>query len=469
MIFTSYYLSMKKKATRHYAHIARSLHHHRCKHLPNTFYYKGSLLPIIFWKTIFLLAILCIVWYFLIYTLPSQLTPSDHRNMIFSFEGSPEDWGIDSSSLNTHGAAPSEFDFLFTEPSEDDVVNETTESIDDVEANISTEESTTEPISSQEVTATTDTSEVITSDPQIDIPPFSSTDIAENTSIIIYQDLALHIDLISTLFESSFSTSPQEIGWWSSHSGTDISVDIESNSIPLPVEGTAPCKTPWWEIVQHKDLILAYQQRTDVNSLCNVQKRYCFNGKLTGSYSQKSCKEDLKYTYQEVLPVAENNPNIVDPFIQPDHPRLSGAKFDVHGKINTISKATDDWSDSHTVQTNSTWSYVEYISSTWTVCVTPWWETLTNWKFVKAYKTSIGLIDMPCEVEIRLCTNSVLKWSFTKKTCLYKNMTYSDYLLDKWEDTNEPNSIDMMDSVMTQSQKNANMNPSFWEQLSRYF
>ena len=203
--------------------------------------------------------------------------------------------------------------------------------------------------------------------------------------------------------------------------------------------------------------------------MCNVQKRYCFNGKLTGSYPQKSCKEDLKYTYQEITPIAENDPKAIDPFIQPDPPKLSGATFDVHGKINTTSQARDTWSDSSKAQITSTWPYVQTISSTGIFCTTPWWETLTNWKFIKAYRSPIGLIDMPCEVELRLCTNSILKWSFTQHSCFYKNMTYSDYLLDKWENTNEPNTIDMINSVSTQSQKNTNTNTSFWNKLSTYF
>ena len=388
---------MKKKAIRHYAHLAYSMHHHYAKHLPKAFYHKGSLFSNVFWKSLFLLLVCSSLWYFLVHNLAPQTNDSvasDTQKMLFSLEGNPEDWGVDSASMNTHGAASNEFDFLFQTASG----------------------------------ATSSSSSVVS-----DIP---------NT--------------------------PLSTDWITSSS--DISNDslISSNS-PSPQIYT-DCVTPWWEKIKDQDFFLAYQQRTDVNSLCNVQKRYCSNGKLTWTYTQKSCKEDLKYEYTDVTTVAVNDPNKIDPFIQPSDPRLSGAVFDSHGKINTTLKATDTWSDSGKWVTVSTGPYVTHVRTLDTSsCTAPWWEDIANTHFVKAYKTAVWLIDMPCEVEIRYCSKGILKGSFKQPACIYKNMTYSDYLLGKPEDTSTPNVVDMMNTVWSSSTKVRTDVPTLWKWIRTYF
>lgn len=453
---------MKKKAPRHYAHVAHAMHHHHVKYFPKVFYHKGSLFPIIVWKSLFLLLICSLFIYFLLYNLKSQVSifPNqqvvENQKMLFSLEGTPEDRGVDPMLLNTHGAAANEFDFLFTETGQtNQEVSSTTDSLND---------------SSSDDQTVSDTLWVETW--------FSSQNtsgtVSQGIDLAIDQNLALNIELVQSLIQTSLVAPDSNLSLWTSHVGaSDISlelIDSESNttsSSVLPIEPSASCKTPWWQIIPHKDFILAYKQRTDVNSLCNVQKRYCFNGKLTGSYTQDSCKEDMKYTYQEVVPVAQNDPNVEDPFIQPTAPALSGATFDVHGKIDTTLKATDERSNSGDPLIDSTWLYINHISSTWSFCKTPWWEEIPNGQFVKAYKLPVWLIDMPCQVEIRLCGASILKWSFKYSTCLAKNMTYSDYVLDRWENSDTPNTTDMLNAVMTDSQKNSSPTAWFWAWLTK--
>jgi len=407
MIFIYYRLNMKKKATRHYAHVAHAMHHHHAKHLPKVFYHKGSLFPNIFWKSLFLLFLCSFMGYFLVHNLAPQTTDSvlvDNQKMLFSLEGSPEDWGVDSAVLNTHGAASNEFDFLFQS------TGSTTDTTTDNSNTIDTSEPTT------------------TTDNGLD----SSTDVWVPVKVV---------------------------------SGTNVTWSI--STWVLAPEITTPCSTPWGEKVQNKDFIIAYQQRSDVNSLCNVQKRYCSNGKLTWTYIQQSCKEDLKYTYTKVTPTAENDPNYVDPFLQPSEPSLSGAKFDTNGKITTSSsKPTDTWSNSGDPVVSSTGVYVTQITTPSASCTTAWGESVPVGHFVKAYKSSVGLIDMPCEVEIRLCTTAGLKWTFKQASCTYKNMTYSDYLLDKPENSDQANVIDMTNAVTSNSSNSTN---GIWKWLTKYF
>lgn len=53
------------------------------------------------------------------------------------------------------------------------------------------------------------------------------------------------------------------------------------------------CKTPWSYEMEHGESVLAYEQRSDAPHVCNIQRRTCFNGKLSGSFTQKSCDETL--------------------------------------------------------------------------------------------------------------------------------------------------------------------------------
>ena len=345
--------------------------------------------------------------YFLVHNLAPQTvinTPTTDQRMMFSFDGKAQDWWIDPTSLNTHGAASNEFDFLFSDTGTSDI----------------------------------------------------SVNTVSNT-------------VSSWTVPSSWSTTV------SSTSVIDSSSDVGPKSPTIPVktpvfdQGIA-CVTPWWDKIQSQDFVLAYQQRTDVNSLCNVQKRTCVNGKLSGSYTQQSCKENLKYEYTEVTPVAVNDPNKVDPFIQPSAPSLSGAKFDNHGKINTTTAPIDTWSNASWSVKTTTGDYVTNLPTPNTSsCITPWGSAVKLGQLVKAYKLPVWLIDMPCEVEIRLCTADGLKWSFKQASCAYRNQTYSDYILNKGENTNTPNVVDMVNTTSTQSQKALSISAGFWTRVLKRF
>lgn len=403
MIFIYYSLNMKKKATRHYAHVAHAIHHHHVKHMPKVFYHNKFLISSIFWKSTFLLFLCSFLGYFVVHNLAPQTIDSvavENEKMLFSLEGSPEDWWVDSGVLNTHGAASNEFDFLF-KPNTD-------------------------------TSSTPDTTTPMIKDSQ-NVVVDSSSDVGAPVQI------------------TSWSISTWIISTWIVSTWALPSISVS-------------CTTVWGEKVENQDFVLAYQQRSDVNSLCNVQKRYCSNGKLTGTYTQKSCKEDLKYSYTKVIPTAENDSNYVDPFIQPSDPSLSGAKFDLNWKIVSTNKPLDNWSDSWKSLMVSTGPYVTQINSpTTNSCSTPWGEKVPFGTFVKAYKSSVWLIDMPCDVEIRLCTKAWLKGSFKQSSCTYKNMTYSDYLLDRPENTDQPNIVDMKNIV------NSDSSNSIFKWLTKYF
>lgn len=226
------------------------------------------------------------------------------------------------------------------------------------------------------------------------------------------------------------------------------------------------CITPWWEYVANWDFVLAYEQRKDVTNLCNVQKRYCENGKLNGSYNQKSCKEHTLYSYVNPEAISYTQKPI-DPFIQPNQPSLSDAEFDTHGKINGTTDPIDVWwspsSDRPTDVISTSQTSPANIK-----CVTPWGEIIQNWQFIKAYKSSIWLIDMPCDVEIRLCVWGDLKWSYSNRTCTFKKMTYRDYLVQNYNE-NQPTIWDLINDLDTDETQTTYNSRSFWKWLDKYF
>lgn len=206
------------------------------------------------------------------------------------------------------------------------------------------------------------------------------------------------------------------------------------------------CITPWWETVKDKDFVLAYQQREDVPTICNIQKRICDNWVLGWSFSWQSCKEDVKYDY-DTPDITSYNEKKIDPLIQPSEAINQWANFDNKWKINeTLTQTTkrpntkDLWWDIKTTEVKQTQT-IKYD------CQTPRWEKVKHWQFVKAYKTNFWFIDLSCEVEIRLCVNWILKWNYLNKTCTYKDMTSSDYIL--WnKDKNKPTFQDLINILL---------------------
>lgn len=67
------------------------------------------------------------------------------------------------------------------------------------------------------------------------------------------------------------------------------------------------CMSPRGYEMEHGASVLAYEQRADAPHICNIQRRSCWNGKLSGSFTQRSCDESLGKV--EKLPfVAKNLP-----------------------------------------------------------------------------------------------------------------------------------------------------------------
>jgi len=190
--------------------------------------------------------------------------------------------------------------------------------------------------------------------------------------------------------------------------------------------GSLDCITPRWEEVKNKDFILAYEQRKDVNIICNIEKRVCMSGTLLWSFPQRSCREDIVYNYQKAEVVSYNQ-KVLNEYIQPLPPENRGAEFDSQGKIGTTEQPTTTRGTSNGQTTTST-SANQTREPRKAQCRAPRWQIIEHGQFTKAYKSPRGFIDLPCEVEIRACTDGALRGNFRYATCTFNNTTYDEYI-----------------------------------------
>jgi len=221
------------------------------------------------------------------------------------------------------------------------------------------------------------------------------------------------------------------------------------------------CKTPRGEVVNHKDFVLAYEQRADVETICNVQRRICDDGILWWNYIQQSCREDITYDYTQVEVISYNEP-VVDPLVQPSEASNAWANFSNEWKINQTTKTLDSRTDENGLVIVNRPEIPQKENVKYN-CLTPRWKVVIHWQFVKAYKSSAGFSDLPCDVQLRLCVNGDLRWTYVNQSCKVKNMTSNDYLAGN-RDNNKPTPQDITDSIQSDVNlfDNANSSVGNW-------
>lgn len=200
-----------------------------------------------------------------------------------------------------------------------------------------------------------------------------------------------------------------------------------------------------WE-VKDWEFVIAYEQRKDINNMCNAQKRYCHDWVLDGSFVQNECNEKAKYPYTEVEAKSQTQVK-PDPYVQTTTPQNNSADFSVRWKINEQNIVKTDFQYSEwwrePITTKETWlKYMVEESD----CKSPRWTAVRDWQFVAAYQAPLGFINLECKSEFRYCVNGKLWWSYSYQTCKYKDMTYNDFLV--WNTDNEkPTTLDLMENI----------------------
>lgn len=291
------------------------------------------------------------------------------------------------------------------------------------------------------------------------------------------------IDYIWDIVENSGDT--QNIDTWDVETWNtwdDVVVDPK-NPFNLPewaIEKPTykDCETPWWIKIKHDESILAYQQRADVPDICNVQRRTCNNWVLDWTFVQPSCNESVSYVYtskgnnvqkensnmvvytkKEVVSTSSQNAN---PYVQnPKHAKYDSAEFDKNWKIKTwspmpITDRDENWDNWEASEEYS----VEQVNIDHYNCRTPWWEIVTHGQFVRAYEFPYWFTNSTCKIELRLCVDGELKWSYKYRDCEYLETTYEEYY-STWDSEDR---VDWWEHNITNKEKKW-----FWNRLKNLF
>lgn len=208
---------------------------------------------------------------------------------------------------------------------------------------------------------------------------------------------------------------------------------------PLPKD----CETPRWVKIKDKESILAYEQRSDTPDICNVQRRTCNNWILDGSFTQPACNEKVTYTYNRSnnidkeegstvtytkKAVLSHNDVAKNELIQtPKYTKNEWAKYDKNWKLVKWSEEPTTVIGKNEEPTISDIDSVEQINKTYYNCKSPRWEIVQHWQFIRAYELPYWFTNASCNVELRLCVDWELKWSYTYKDCEYLDVTYEEY------------------------------------------
>ena len=221
--------------------------------------------------------------------------------------------------------------------------------------------------------------------------------------------------------------------------------DLPEWAIEKPV--FKDCETPRWITIRHGESILAYQQRRDVPEICNVQKRTCNNWVLDGNFTQPSCNETVIYrdsnSYQQNITtesnnvvsytkkqvVSHNDTSVKSELVQtPKYAKNELAEYDKNWKIKKWgTQPKTDWDNNDNELFVWDYSSVEQKNIKHYNCQSPWWEIVQHGQFIRAYELPYWFTNASCKIELRLCVDWELKWSYTYQDCQYLDITYEEY------------------------------------------
>ena len=199
----------------------------------------------------------------------------------------------------------------------------------------------------------------------------------------------------------------------------------------------ADCRTPWGYKIDHWDSVLAYQQMDNAPNICNIERRFCRNGKLSWTYTQQWCSVNENYTYEKWGEAVVNNDDTDsnnNNWKNPDVRQNSDGSVTVNKPLWTGSFAFDRPNKTST----TTLEYhgdnikideeVDQTKRPHRDCTAPWWEKVKHGQFVQAFKHANWFSDAPCEMQIRLCSMWDLMWAYTQSTCKMRDASFIDWV-----------------------------------------
>ena len=208
------------------------------------------------------------------------------------------------------------------------------------------------------------------------------------------------------------------------------------------------CTTPRWYKISHWESVLAYKQIENAPNVCNIERRFCRNWKLSGTYPQQWCSVNENYTYSQRNDL-DNSPKTVSnshtentksqwSYAKSWNPTIErDTKQNNDGSV-TVYKTEESWSfvfDKPSKTSTEVYHWEDNIKESPSVeqtkkehinCITPRWEEVPHWQLVQAFKHANWFYDIPCETQIRLCSMWKLDGSYTQKSCRKREYSFTD-------------------------------------------
>ena len=211
------------------------------------------------------------------------------------------------------------------------------------------------------------------------------------------------------------------------------------------IEDYADCNTPRWYKIKHWESVLAYKQMDNNPEICNIERRFCWKWKLSWTYTQQWCSVNKSYTNE---PYFSNNSNN---YSYETNSETNKTYPEINNEFNWNSKQKQD--ENIKTTNEEIWgSYVfdrpNYTKSDFTSsdnlrtenqeleqtkrphfdCTAPRWEKVKHGQFIQAFKHANWFYDAPCEMQIRLCSEWELLWTYKESTCKTWDTSFIDWV-----------------------------------------
>ena len=216
------------------------------------------------------------------------------------------------------------------------------------------------------------------------------------------------------------------------------------------IDDYADCTTPRWYKIVHWDSVLAYKQLENAPDICNIERRYCRNGKLSWTYTQQWCSVNKNYTYDSRWEVETSKEQEKIKWWARQNPDWSVTVKNsevwwwfVFDKPN---RSKTEFSSEENIRHEEEW--IEQTSRPYRDCTAPRWEKIHHGQYIYAYKHSNWFSDAPCEVQLRLCTMWELLWTFTESTCKTRDTSFIDWI--NWSPTRKTYSKEKLELIKKQ-------------------